>query len=86
MAKQVSGTAKPGTTVTRKVSKGPGEGDLVQFKANAAGTQNPGKLVPRRVIKDVGTKGTQTSLPKGKKKKNTGHNASVMNAMFPEGE
>ena len=61
--------AKPGSTVTRRVTQGPGKGDTVQFKANAAGTQNPGKLVPRRVIKDRGRKGTQSSLPKGKKKK-----------------
>ena len=32
-------------------------------------TKHPGKLVPRRVVKDVGKKGTQSSLPKGKKKK-----------------
>ena len=70
MAKRkVKGKARPGSSVTRKVSRGPGKGDTVQFKANKAGTRHPGKLVPRRVIKDVGKKGTQTSLPKGKKKK-----------------
>ena len=69
MAKKVSGKAKPGRTVTRKVSKGPGKGDTVQFKANSASSKHPGKLVPRRVIKDVGVKGTQMSLAKGKKKK-----------------
>ncbi len=67
LKRKLIGQAKPGATVTRKVTEGPGKGDTVQFKANAAGTQHPGKLVPRRVIKDVGTKGTQTSLPKGKK-------------------
>ena len=61
------GRAKPGSTVTRKVTRGPGKGDTVQFKANKAGTKHPGKLVPRRVVKDVGKKGTQRSLPKGKK-------------------
>ncbi len=70
MAKRrAKGRAKPGSTVTRKVSRGPGKGDTVQFKANSSKSQNPGKLVPRRVIKDVGKKGTQRSLPKGKKKK-----------------
>jgi len=67
MAK-VKGKAKPGRSVTRKVSRGPNKGDTVQFRANARGTQNPGKLVPRRVIKDVGTK-NKTGLAKGKKKK-----------------
>ena len=70
MAKRsVKGRAKPGKTVTRKVSRGPGKGDTVQFKANSSKSKHPGKLVPRRVIKDVGKKGTQSSLPKGKKKK-----------------
>ena len=61
--------AKPGKTVTRKVTKGPGKGDTVQFKANSSKARIPGKLVARRVIKDVGKKGTQRSLAKGKKKK-----------------
>ena len=69
MAKKARGKAKPGSTVTRKVSRGPGKGDTVKFKANKSGTKHPGKLVPRRVIKDVGKKGTQKSLPKGKAKK-----------------
>jgi len=67
-AKKPKGKAKPGSTVTRKVTKGPNKGDKVQFKANAPGTQFPGKLVPRRVIKDVGKKNV-TGIPKGKKKK-----------------
>lgn len=67
--KSTKGTARPGSSVTRKVSRGPGKGDTVQFKANRPGTQHPGKLVPRRVVKDVSPKNTQTSLPKGKKKK-----------------
>ena len=54
--------------MTRKVTKGPGKGDTVQFTANKAGTQEPGKLKPRRVIKDVGPKGTQKTLARGKKK------------------
>lgn len=69
MAKKRIGKTKPGKTVTRKVTKGPGKGDTVRFKANSASSANPGKLVPRRVIKDVGKKGTQKSIPKGKKKK-----------------
>ena len=69
MAKKRVGHARPGTTSTRKVTRGPNKGDTVQFKANRSGTQNPGKQVPRRVVKDVGKKNTATSLPKGKKKK-----------------
>ena len=68
MGRKVSGHAKPGSMVTRKVSRGPGKGDTVKFTANAPGTQHPGKLVPRRVITDVSPAGTQKSLPKGKKK------------------
>ena len=68
MAKKKAGKAKPGSTVTRKVTKGPNKGDTVQFVANKAGTQHPGKLVPKRVIKNVGKKNT-TGLAKGKKKK-----------------
>ena len=82
------GTAKPGATVTRKVSKGPGKGDLVQFKANSASAKEPGKLKPRRVIKDVGTKGTQASLPKGKIKRKggggTNRSAELVNKAFPK--
>lgn len=62
------GHAKPGSTVTRKVSRGSNKGDTVTFKANKSGTKHPGKLVPRRVVKDVGSKNT-SSLPKGKKKR-----------------
>jgi len=69
MAKKAKGRAKPGSTVTRKVTRGPGKGDTVQFKANRPGTKHPGKLVPRRVIKDVGRKKTQKTLARGKKKK-----------------
>lgn len=69
MAKQVKGKAKPGRTVTRKVSRGPNKGDTVTFKANKSGTAEPGKLKPRRLVKDVGTKNTTSSLARGKKKK-----------------
>ena len=69
MAAKKKGKAKPGSTVTRKVTTGPNKGDTVQFKANSAGSKFPGKLTPRRVIKDVGKKNTAGSLPKGKKKK-----------------
>ena len=61
-----TGKAKPGRTVTKKVSKGPGKGDTVKFVANKAGTKHPGKLVPRKVIKDVAPFNTQSSLPKAK--------------------
>ena len=66
--KHGKGTAKPGSTVTRRVSKGPGKGDTVKFKANSSSARQPGKLNPRRVITDRGKKGTQKSLPKGRKK------------------
>ncbi len=68
MAKRKVGQATPGSTSTRKVTRGPNKGDTVKFKANKPGTQRPGKLVPRRVVKDVGPKNTAASLPKGKKK------------------
>ena len=68
MAKKSVGHGTPGSSSTRKVTRGPNTGDTVQFKANRAGTQNPGKQVPRRVVKDVGTKNTASSLPKGKKR------------------
>ena len=68
MAKKKKSQAKPGATSTRKITRGPNKGDTVQFKANSASAALPGKLVPRRVIKDVGKK-NRTSLLKGKKKK-----------------
>ena len=67
-AKKKISKAKPGATVTRKVTKGANKGDTVQFKANGPGTAHPGKLVPRRVVKNTGAKNT-TTLAKGKKKK-----------------
>lgn len=67
MAKRKVGHATPGSTHTRKVTRGPNRGDTVKFTANKPGTQHPGKLVPRRVVKDVGSKSTARSLPKGKK-------------------
>ncbi len=69
MAKSKKGHAKPGSTTTRKVTRGPNKGDTVKFVANKAGTAHPGKQVPRRVVKDVGKKNTARSLPKGKKKR-----------------
>lgn len=58
--------AKPGSMVTRKVTRGPNKGDTVKFTANKAGTKFPGKLNPRRVIKDVGKK-NRSGVPKGKR-------------------
>lgn len=69
MAKKKIGKARPGSRVTRKVTRGTNKGDTVRFKANRSGTRHPGKLVPRRVIKDVGPRNTASSLPKGRKKK-----------------
>ncbi|MEE9354772.1 MAG: hypothetical protein V3U75_04205 [Methylococcaceae bacterium] len=67
MAKRKVGHATPGSTHTRKVTRGPNKGDTVRFKANKSGTQHPGKLVPRKVVKDIGSKNTARSLPKVKK-------------------
>ena len=66
---RAKGKAKPGSMITRKVSRGPGKGDTVKFKANNPGTKNPGKLVPRRVVKDVSPKRVVSSIPVGKKKR-----------------
>lgn len=66
MANKRIGQARPGSMVTRKVTRGPGKGDTVKFKANSSSANLPGKLVPRRVVRDVAPKGTQRSLPKGK--------------------
>jgi len=69
MAKKTKGHARPGSMTTRKVSRGPNKGDIVKFKANKPGTKNPGKLVPRRVVKDTGEKRVGSSIPVDKKKK-----------------
>ena len=66
---EVKGKAKPGSMVTRRVSRGPGKGDLVKFTANSSSAQLPGKLVPKRVISDVKPKRRGGSLPIGKEKK-----------------
>ena len=63
--RRVKGHATPGSMVTRKVSKGPNKGDTVKFTANGPNTKDPGKLKPRRVVKDVGSKNRST-IPKGK--------------------
>lgn len=67
MAKKKKGPirVKPGSSVTKKVKKGPNKGDTVQFRANSSSAAIPGKLVPRRVIKDVGKKNT-SGVTKGK--------------------
>ena len=69
MKKKKKSQARPGATVTRKITSGPNKGDVVQFKANGPGSQMPGKLVPRRVVKDAAPKRSGSSLPIGKKKK-----------------
>ena len=68
MMAKAKGRAKPGRTVTRKVTRGPGKGDTVQVKANSSKAALPGNLVPRRVIKDVGNKRVGSRIPKGMKK------------------
>ena len=65
--RKAKGRAKPGSTVTRKVTRGPNAGDTVRFRANSASAQRPGKLVPRRVVKDAGKK-NRTGIAKGKKR------------------
>lgn len=65
-ARKVKGTARPGSMVTRKVSRGPGKGDTVKFTANSASAAQPGKLKPRRVVKDVKPFKTQKTLARGK--------------------
>lgn len=57
---------KPGSSVTKTVTKGPNKGDKVRFKANSASAEIPGKLNPKRVIKDTGKKNT-SGVIKGKK-------------------
>lgn len=57
--------AKPGSTVTKKVTRGPNKGDTVRFKANSASAALPGKLNPKRVVKDVGSNNSST-VEKGK--------------------
>jgi len=69
MAKRKKSQAKPGATVTRKLTSGPNKGDTVQFKANSPSANLPGKLNPRRVVKDAGPKRVGSSIPIGKKKK-----------------
>ena len=68
MAKRGVGHAKPGSSSTRKVTRGANKGDTVQFKANSASAAQPGKQKPRVLVKDVGTRNTATSL-KGRHKK-----------------
>lgn len=63
MAKKSRGHARPGSMVTKKVGKRD-----VKFVANKAGTQNPGKLVPRFERPDIKSN-TIPGFPKGKKKK-----------------
>jgi hypothetical protein len=67
MAKKKKGPirVKPGKSVTKKVKKGPNKGDTVQFRANSSSAKIPGKLTPRRVVKDVGKKNT-SGVTKGK--------------------
>ena len=65
MAKRKISRAKPGSTVTRKVTRGTNKGDTVRFKANSRSSARPGKLVPRAVTKDVGAK-NRTTLKKKK--------------------
>ena len=54
-------------TKRRKITRGPNKGDSVKFTANSSSANLPGKLVPRRVVKDRGAK-NRSKLPKGKKK------------------
>ena len=59
------GTARPGSTVTRRVTSGRRKGDTVTFVANSSSARQPGKLKPRRVVTDRGKKQGQLSGVKG---------------------
>ena len=67
-ARHRSKRAKPGSTVTKKVTKGPNKGDTVRFKANSPSAALPGKLVPRLVVRDVGPTNRST-VPKRRTKR-----------------
>ena len=66
MAGKKISKAKPGVTVTRKSTKGKNKGDTVRFKANSASARLPGKLNPKRIVKDRGSKNVST-VPTSKK-------------------
>jgi len=66
MAKKKKSKAKPGAVVTRKSTQGKNKGDTVRFKANSSSAELPGKLNPKRVVRDVGSKNTST-VPTSKK-------------------
>ena len=59
-----SNPTKPGTTFTKKVTKGPNKGDTVSFKVAPGG-----KPYPTAVQKDVGKKNT-SNIAKQQRKKN----------------
>lgn len=64
MAKKPTKSKKPGSTFTKKVTRGPNKGDTVAFK-----TARGGKPFPTRVVKNVGKPSTlNKSIPRGKKK------------------
>ena len=65
--KRRANPSKPGTTFTKKVSRGPNKGDTVAFKVAPGG-----KPYPTRVVQDVGKPSTLRDNPGvkfGKKKK-----------------
>ena len=68
MAKRKISKAKPGRSVTRKVTRGANKGDTVKFTANSSRAARPGKLNPRKLVKDVGARNT-SSLPRKKKRR-----------------
>lgn len=60
---------KPGATFTKRVTRGPNKGDLVQFKVGPSGKQ-----FPVRVLEDVKGKSTLRNNPgvkigRGRKRK-----------------
>ena len=55
---------KPGSTFTKKITRGPNKGDTVRFKVAKGG-----KPFPIRVLKDVGKRSTLSkSIPRGRRK------------------
>lgn len=67
MAEKKISKGKPGSMVTRKVSSGPNKGDTVKFTANSSSARLPGKMVPRKLVTDRGSK-NRSKLPRAKKK------------------
>lgn len=69
MAGKKKSKARPGSTVTRKSTRGKNKGDTVRFVANSSKARLPGKLNPKAVVTDRGAKNTSTVKTVKKKHK-----------------